>query len=405
MNDGYPSNPQLSAGQILARLTAAATLAAGAMLYGAGSATLSTLALGTAGRVLVAGASAPAWSDSGLSYASGVLAISGSAPGTPSAGQVLIGGGAIKAGGAISCTMLTASGDILAGQTAGNIYCGQAADTTYGATACVWGRFVSNGTQFNVASSVAHQYEFVHRAAYGYDFYTNSGSVLAFSLAASGAATFSSTIACTNVLGTGYATATSQNLSGTNSDSVEAGPYVRFGNSGNICTLQGSASGGFDFWNYSGGWARIVRVSATGGIEGPKVKLTPEGGIATLVIADEAISVGHVCAIIQGGTANRVKRCPTSGNENDMPVGVAYSAAGAAGDPFWMVVSGRVGVLPDTGVTAAQGYILTTSATTAGLIAQAATAPAAATHFKEIGHFINTGSGAGVITDAIVHFN
>lgn len=140
-------------------------------------------------------------------------------------------------------------------------------------------------------------------------------------------------------------------------------------------------------------------------VEGPKVKLTPEGGFATLVVADEAISVGHVCAIIQGGTANRVKRCPTSGNENDMPVGVAYSAAGAAGDSFWMVVSGRVGVLPDTGTTAAQGYILTASATTAGLVAQVATAPAAATHFKEIGHFINTGSGAGVITDAIVHFN
>lgn len=107
MNDGYPSSPQFSAGQILARLTASATLAAGALLHGAGSAALTTLALGTAGRVLVAGASAPAWSDAGLSYASGVLAIAGSVPGTPSAGQVLIGGGAGKFGGTVSCTTLS----------------------------------------------------------------------------------------------------------------------------------------------------------------------------------------------------------------------------------------------------------------------------------------------------------
>jgi hypothetical protein len=133
--------------------------------------------------------------------------------------------------------------------------------------------------------------------------------------------------------------------------------------------------------------------------------MTLEGGFATLVVADEAIAVGEVVAIIQGGTANRVKKCPTTGNENDMPIGVAYSSSGAAGDSIWIVVSGRVGVLPTSGVTAAQGYVLTASTTTAGRVDQAAAAPAAATHFKEVGHFINTGSGNGVITDAIVHFN
>jgi trimeric autotransporter adhesin len=52
-----------SVADILLQLTGAATLAAGAMLYGAGTATPSTLTLGTAGQVLVAGASAPAWTD------------------------------------------------------------------------------------------------------------------------------------------------------------------------------------------------------------------------------------------------------------------------------------------------------------------------------------------------------
>lgn len=105
---GYPTTQPYSRAGLLAKLTGAATLAAGALLYGNATSQLQTLALGTAGRVLVAGASAPAWSDSGLSYASGVLTVAGSVPGTPSSGQVLVGGGAVKAGGGVSGTTLTA---------------------------------------------------------------------------------------------------------------------------------------------------------------------------------------------------------------------------------------------------------------------------------------------------------
>jgi len=74
---------------------------AGDLVYGSGANTLARLGIGTAGRLLVAGASAPAWSDSGLSYASSVLTVAGSVPGTPSAGQVAIGGGVVKAGTAV----------------------------------------------------------------------------------------------------------------------------------------------------------------------------------------------------------------------------------------------------------------------------------------------------------------
>jgi len=133
--------------------------------------------------------------------------------------------------------------------------------------------------------------------------------------------------------------------------------------------------------------------------------MTPEGGFAILVTADEAIAVGETCAVIQGGTTDRVKRTPISGNENDMPVGIAYTAAASAGSTFWMVTTGRVAVKPDAGVTAAKGYIITTSSTTAGRVAQAAVAPASATHFKECGHFLVAGTGAGIAADALVHFN
>jgi hypothetical protein len=48
---------------------------------------------------------------------------------------------------------------------------------------------------------------------------------------------------------------------------------------------------------------------------------------------------------------------------------------------------------------------LTTSATTAWTVVQAATAPAAATHFKEVGHWAESGSGAGALARAVIHFN
>jgi len=61
--------------------------------------------------------------------------------------------------------------------------------------------------------------------------------------------------------------------------------------------------------------------------------------------------------------------------------------------------------LPEAGVTATLGYVLYTSATTAGTVAQAATVPAAATHFKEVGHWAESGSDAGALARAVIHFN
>lgn len=138
----------------------------------------------------------------------------------------------------------------------------------------------------------------------------------------------------------------------------------------------------------------------------PKVMLTPEGGIATLMTAGENLAAGEVVSVLQApsGADNTVHKTPISGNSNDMPMGVVYAAA-TTGNDVWIVVSGACDVLPLAAVTAARGYIITASTTTAGRVDQAATAPAAATHFKEVGHFIATGSGAGVKTRAIVHFN
>jgi hypothetical protein len=62
MTSGHPTAQPYSRASLLAKLTGAATLAAGALLYGNATSQLQTLTLGTAGKLLVAGASAPAWS-------------------------------------------------------------------------------------------------------------------------------------------------------------------------------------------------------------------------------------------------------------------------------------------------------------------------------------------------------
>lgn len=134
--------------------------------------------------------------------------------------------------------------------------------------------------------------------------------------------------------------------------------------------------------------------------------ITKEGGFWVRMVAGEALYRGEVVASIQGagGADGKVWKCPTSGNENDMPLGVVYADASANAE-VWIITSGIAYVLPTSGVTATRGYVLTASTTTAGRVDQAATVPAAATHFKEVGHFIDTGSGNGALTRAIVHFN
>jgi hypothetical protein len=133
-----------------------------------------------------------------------------------------------------------------------------------------------------------------------------------------------------------------------------------------------------------------------------KVKLTPEGGFAVKVVAGEAVALGEVVySKVSGGADGKVWLNPIDG---DMPIGVVYAAAAADAD-LWVVTSGIASVLPNAADTATRGYVIVSSSTTAGRVDQSATVPSAATHFREVGHWIDTGSGAGAATRAIVHFN
>jgi hypothetical protein len=92
--------------------------------------------------------------------------------------------------------------------------------------------------------------------------------------------------------------------------------------------------------------------------------VTGEAGLQVAAVAGATIAKGNVLSYIQGGTNLQVSPTPVSGNENDMAIGVAYAAA-TTGNPVWVWVTGICQILPEAGITATLGYILTTSATTA----------------------------------------
>lgn len=144
----------------------------------------------------------------------------------------------------------------------------------------------------------------------------------------------------------------------------------------------------------------LASVSATGGVDTPKGGITDEGGHYILVVAGEALSRGHV-VMMSTTTDGRVVKNAIDG---DMPIGVVYADA-ASGAAVKVVTSGIAYVLPDAAITAARGNVLYSSSTAAGLAQQSSSVPATATHFKEIGHWLDTGSGNGILTRAAIHFN
>lgn len=133
----------------------------------------------------------------------------------------------------------------------------------------------------------------------------------------------------------------------------------------------------------------------------PKAPITDEGGYAVKVVAGEQLYRGEVVYIKQtGGADGKVWKAPAG---NEMPVGVVFADA-AADAEVWIVKSGLAYVLPESGKTAARGYVIFVSASEAGRVDLSATAPGVE-HWRECGHFLDTGSGNGALTRAFIHFN
>lgn len=67
--------------------------------------------------------------------------------------------------------------------------------------------------------------------------------------------------------------------------------------------------------------------------------------------------------------------------------------------------AGLAYILPEAAATFIKNYIIFSSGSEAGRAQQQAAVPANTDHFRECGHLLEAGIGAGALARAIIHFN
>lgn len=142
----------------------------------------------------------------------------------------------------------------------------------------------------------------------------------------------------------------------------------------------------------------------------PKVKFTPEGGVAVrLTNKTGAATVKGAIVCTEASIDNAFVLEEADGFD---PFGVVYESGVADGEDAWVVVGGIAEVLLQDATASTRGYWVRTSTTTAGRADATNAAPpggtigALETHLKEIGHCLESKtSGTGVLAKCILHFN
>jgi len=170
-----------------------------------------------------------------------------------------------------------------------------------------------------------------------------------------------------------------------------AGGAVR----GDINLTIGTAGG------VTGGIINLKGEVEAGGLT-TKIKLTSLGGYAIKLTNKTG---GNTVAgqLVAPYSATAVDDAfKTAGANSDEVFGIVLDAGIADGSEAWIVVSGRADVLMDGGGSARGDRII--SSATAGSADVWNTGGAVATHFLEIGHCIETRTGAG-LARCVLHFN
>lgn len=121
------------------------------------------------------------------------------------------------------------------------------------------------------------------------------------------------------------------------------------------------------------------------------------------MIAGDTIIKGQSIVLPQSGGPKIVIPCPITGDTQDMPGGISLDSV-TIGQVVRIAVKGIALALPDTGITAAKGNVAYSSSTTAGRLAQAA-GIGTAQHWRESGHWAETGSGNGALALLLIHHN
>lgn len=149
-------------------------------------------------------------------------------------------------------------------------------------------------------------------------------------------------------------------------------------------------------------------ITSTATISGPKMKITTEGGLAVLLTnRTGGNSVKGYCVTTDTANNNAVKLVPI---QEPNCIGVFYESDVADGSEAWIVISGIAdvyywgsttrGYLSRTGLTADTGEVAGQAMTEAVPTSPFATDK----HFCEIGHCLETRTGAG-LAKTVLHFN
>jgi hypothetical protein len=108
--------------------------------------------------------------------------------------------------------------------------------------------------------------------------------------------------------------------------------------------------------------------------------------------------------IVSANLSNEEAFYTTPAN-GDMPIGIVYETGVANGSEAWIVISGIAEVLFKDTVAPTRGYVAYVSDTD-GRAENSSSVPAATTHFREIGHPIQTKTaGTSVLAKVVIHFN
>jgi hypothetical protein len=138
----------------------------------------------------------------------------------------------------------------------------------------------------------------------------------------------------------------------------------------------------------------------------PVCKFTDDGGLAVkFTNGTGSVSVlGEVVSASQTADGHIVRQA----NEFDS-IGVVNESGVPNGEDVWVTVSGKARVLLKNGTSCTTGQLAIAADTDGRMLAinnPGSGLPATETHFKEIGHVMETkGSGTDVLAMIVLHFN
>lgn len=141
--------------------------------------------------------------------------------------------------------------------------------------------------------------------------------------------------------------------------------------------------------------------------DGLRVILHDSGWSGLAIRAINGTGTSTVKGTVVSASTSADNRFIAQSNEFDS-IGVVYEAGIADGQPCWIIIQGVADVLWKNTETSTRGHVAIAADTDGRAlnIAVPSASPAAAEHFKEIGHVLETkNASTDMLVKCILHFN